>query len=416
MRAYQAVSFVVPQGLHPGPAEVVASYQGQRGNTITMEVIEKPLKPLVGSMSALAVGGMPADRTPTKLEGKDLGWRLERGATAQLYVRPTVDPDDPNSAVLIRFKQDGTDYDAVTRIKSSPAKIEERGRGVGFFAPREELEVDVPTALTLGKAEVEVRLKANGQVSDPVTMAATIIDTTRASEAPNVSAPRVLLVTPNRVGAGQSLHISIDHRRTLEPSPKQTQVVIEQDNARYFATIEQNTALISLSKDPDTPVGFFVRTTRQIIGRTQLRVLNPLRGEQTGLSAPVSLEIIDEVLPPELTGVRESTDEDLARMKEMYESQKQAGKEFPSYDPNRRYLTVSVRGIDYNPKFVRITLEQADQKFTLSLGDFLFYAIDSLVIRVPEGVQDGNVKLTIENTDGERFSTPVTKTFVLSPR
>ena len=96
---------------------------------------------------------------------------------------------------------------------------------MGFFAPREELEVDVPAALTLGKAEVEIRLKANGQVSDAFTMVATITDVTRVTEAPTVSAPRVLAVSPNRVGAGQSLHISIDHRRTLEPSPKETRVM-----------------------------------------------------------------------------------------------------------------------------------------------------------------------------------------------
>ena len=174
--AYQAVSFVVPQGLHPGPAEVTASYQGQRGNTISMKIVEKPLKPLVGMTSVLAVGSMPSDRTPTRIEGNDFGWRLERGATARISVRPMVDPDDPNSAVLIRFKQGGNEYEAVTRIKSTPAQIEERGRGVGFFAPHEELEVDVPAALMLGKADVEIRVKANGQVSDAVTMVATISD------------------------------------------------------------------------------------------------------------------------------------------------------------------------------------------------------------------------------------------------
>jgi len=416
LRAYQAVSFVVPQGLHPGPSEVVASYKGKRGNSIPMEIVAKPLLPVVGTTSVLAASSMLPDRGPQKIEGNDLGWRLERGATAQVSINPLVDPDDPNSAVLIRFKQGGNDYDAVTRITSSPARVENRGRGVGFFAPREELDVDVPAALTLGKAEVEIRIKANGQVSDAFTVVATIVDMTRVAETPNVSAPRVLFVTPTRVGAGQSLHISIDHRRTLEPSPKETRVIIEQENARYFATIEQNTALFGPSKDPDAPVGMFARTTRQIIGRVQVRVLNPLRGEQTGLSAPVSVEIVDEVLPPELLGVSESTDADLERMKQMFETQKQAGRDFPAYDPNRRYLTVRARGVDYNPKFVRITLEQADQKFTLSRDDLSFYAINSLIVRVPKGLKGGDVKFTIENSDGDRYSTPVTKTFVLPPR
>ena len=415
MRAFQSVSFVVPQGLRPGPAEVVVSYKGQRGNSIGMEILEKPLKPIVGTTAVLAGASMPPGWTPAKLEGNDFGWRLERGVTARVSVRPLVDPDDPNSAVLIRFKQGGNDYDAVTRVTSSPEKVEQRGPGVGFMAPREELEVDVPAALTLGKTEVEIRLKANGQVSDAMTMVATITDA-RVAEAPNVSAPRLLAVTPNRVGAGQSIQISVDHLRTLEPSPKDTQVIVEQGNARYFATIEKHSVLFGPSKEPDAPVGLFVRTTRQLIGRVQVRVLNPSRGEPTGWSAPVSLEIVDEVLPPELLGVSESTDADLAKMKDMYETQKEVGKEFSAYDPNRRYLTVRARGIDYNPKFVRITLEQVDQKFTLSPSDFSFYGIDALVVKAPKDLTGGDVKLTIENSDGDRYSTPVTKSFVLPSR
>ena len=413
MRPYQAVSFVVPKGLHPGPVEVTATYKGQRGNSIGMEIVEKPLRPAVGTTSVIAVGGMLPGRVPGKIEGNDLGWRLERGTTARLFVNPLVDPDDPDSAILIRFKQGGNDYDAVTRITSSPSKVEDRGRSVGFMAAREELEVEVPAALTLGKAQVEIRVKANGQVSDAVTMTATITDITRAAEAPNVSAPRVLAVTPNRIGAGQSLLISIDQRRTLEPSPKETQVIVEQDNVRYFATIERNSALIGPSKEPDAPVGMFVRTTRQLIGRVQIRVLNPLRGEEAGLSAPVPLEIVDEVLPPELTSVHESTETDLARLRQMYETQKQAGKEFPEYDPIRRYLTIRGRGIDYNPRFVRITLEQAGQKFTLSPQDFSLYSNDALIVRMPKELTGGNVKFTIENSGGDRYSTPVTKLFVL---
>ena len=416
MRPYQAVSFVVPKGLHPGPAEVIASYKGQRGNAIGMEILEKPLRPSVGSMAVVAAGSMPVVDRAGKIAGPDFGWRFERGSTAQLSVHPLVDPDDPDAAILIRFKQGGNDYDAVTRIASSPSRVENRERGVGFFAARQELEVEIPAALVLGKAEVEVRLKANGQISDAVILNATITDMTRAAEGSNVSAPRVMVVSPTRIGAGQSIQVSIDQRRTLEPSPKETQVIIEQENARYFASIEKNSALIGPSKEPYAPVAFIVRTTRQITGRVQLRVLNPLRGEQGGLSAPVSLEIVDEVLPPELIGAGEATEAELERLRQMHAAQKEIGKEFPAYDPNRRYLTIRVRGIDYNPKFVRITLEQGDRKFTLSLGDFSLYSNDSLIVRLPKELTGGNVKLTIENSGGDRYSTPVTTSFVLVAR
>ena len=379
-----------------------------------MEIIEKPLRPMVSTTAVLAAGGLPPDRMSGKLEGNDIGWRLERGATAKISVHPLVDPDDPNSAVLIRFKQDGNDYDAVTRIASSPSRVEDRGnRGVGFFAAREELEVDVPAALVLGKVEIEIRLKANGQVGDAATLTATITDVTRAAESPNVNTPRVMIVVPNRVGAGQSIQISVDHRRTLAPSPKETQVIVEQGDARYFASIEQNSALIGPSREPDAPVAFIVRTTRQLTGRVQIRVLNPLRGEQSGMSAPVPLEIVDEVLPPEVSGVAESTDAELDRLKQMYAAQKEAGREFDAYDPNRRYLTIRAHGVDYNPKFVRITLEQADRKFTLSPSDFSLFSNEALIVRLPKGLTGGNVKFTIENFGGDRYSTPVTKSFVL---
>ena len=412
MRSYQSVSFVVPSGLHPGPAEVVAIYRGQRGNAIGMEIVEKPLRPVVGTTAVLAVGGTTPPR-PTKLEGNDLGWKLERGATTKVYVNPLVDPDDPNAAILVRFKQGNVDYDAVTRIKSTSPHVENVGRAVGFMAAREELEVDVPAALTLGKADVEIRVKANGQVSDPVNLTAMVTDVTRAAEAPNVSAPRLLFVTPNPVGAGQSLLISVDHRRTLEPEPKQVQVIIEQGENRYFATVEKTTLPFGPSAAPDAPVGIFVRTTRQLTGRVQIRVLNPLRGEAAGLSAPVPLEILDEVLPPQVIDVRESTDADLQQLKNMYAMQKEAGNEFGPYDPSRRYLTIHATGIDYNPRFVRITLEQAGRKFTLSARDFAVYQNEGVVVRMPKELTSGNVKFTIENSGGDRYSTPVTTSFVL---
>ena len=417
MRPYQSVAFVVPKGLHAGAAEVIVKYKGKRRNSVALEIVEKPLKPVVGTTSVLAIGGMTAEPTgQLKLEGADLGWRLERGAPARVFVNPLVDPDDPNSSVLIRFKQNGNEYDALTRIKSSPSQVVPRGRGVALMAAREDLELEVPADLTLGKAQVEIRIKANGQASDPVILTATITDVTRAAEAPNVTAPRLLAVTPKRIGAGQSVLISVDQRRTLEPSPKETRVIVEQDNTRYLASIEQNSALIGPSKDPDAPVAFIIRTTRQLTGRVQIRVLNPLRGEQSGMSGPVELEIVDEVLPPEIISAAQSTDDDLAHLKKIYEAQKQAGKDFPPYDPDSLYLTIRVRGVDYNPKFVRITLEQADRKLTLSHTDFSSYASNALIVRLPDDLTNGPVKLTMENSGGDRYSTPATTSFVVQRR
>ena len=98
----------------------------------------------------------------------------------------------------------------------------------------------------------------------------------------------------------------------------------------------------------------------------------------------------------------------------MHALAKQAGKEFPSYDPSRRHLTIRARGVDYNPELVRITLEQGDKKITLSREYFLSYSDEGLIVRLPEGLTAGEVEVTIENSGGDdRYSTPVTKTFVL---
>jgi hypothetical protein len=71
---------------------------------------------------------------------------------------------------------------------------------------------------------------------------------------------------------------------------------------------------------------FFVRTTKEIIGKAQVRIFNQLRGQQTGMSEPVAIEILDEPLPPELLGVSESTASDLAPLRQRYEIQTRAGR------------------------------------------------------------------------------------------
>lgn len=126
------------------------------------------------------------------------------------------------------------------------------------------------------------------------------------------------------------------------------------------------------------------------------------------------LEIVDEVLPPELTSVNESTENDLLQLKEMYDLAKRAGKEFASYGPGRRYLTVRAQGVDYNPNFVRITLEQGDEKITIPAKEFSLFTGEELIVKLPKGLAAGVVKITIENSAGDdRYSTPATKTFVL---
>jgi hypothetical protein len=408
MRNFQSVSFVVPQGLHTGDVELMLAYRGKHANSISMTIVEKPLRPAVGTVAVITVrpGSMPAPGM--KPQGNDMGWRLERGATASLFVNPLTDPDDPASAILIRFKQGDTYYDAQTRVTNQPFQVDNRKRAVGFFTARDILEVDVPAALTMGPAEVEIRVRANGQESEAVTLKATITDSARSAEAPGSHAPRLLLVTPTRVGAGQSMLLSLDYRRTLDPDPPKTVVVIEQGSARYIVSPEKSSLMFS--PRPDAPVLFFVRTTRQILGKAQIRIYNQLRGEQTGMSEPVPIEVLEEPLPPELLGVSESTETELAPLRQMYEIQARAGRTFPDFDPQRKYVTLRVKGIDYNPNYVRITFEQEGRRFTLASGDFSLSSGDILIVAQPKELKPGPTKITIENRGVDSFSAPVSRT------
>jgi hypothetical protein len=77
---------------------------------------------------------------------------------------------------------------------------------------------------------------------------------------------------------------------------------------------------------------------------------------------------------------------------------------------------IKVRGIDYNPRYVRIMLEQGTEKFTLSFADFSSFSSDGLIVRLPEELTEGNVKFTIQNFGGDRYSKALTATFDLKTR
>ena len=165
---------------------------------------------------------------------------------------------------------------------------------------------------------------------------------------------------------------------------------------------------------PDSPVLLMAHATRQLVGRVYIRVFNALRGEQGGLSAAEEIEIVDEVLPPEVTSVAESTDADLAQLRQMYEIQHQAGHPFPEYDPKRVYFTIRGSGFDPNPNLVRVTLEQNGRRAALTYADFSFYGGSFLILRVPQGFTAGRLTMSIEHRGMDSFSVPVIRNFDLS--
>ena len=126
------------------------------------------------------------------------------------------------------------------------------------------------------------------------------------------------------------------------------------------------------------------------------------------------IEIVDEALPPEIISVGESTDAELAHLRETYEIERSAGRPFPPYDPQRRYLTIRGRGIDPNPRFIRIVLEQNDQSVTLRLADFSYTSAELLIVRLPQSATSGPARMRIVNVGAESFSVPVTRDFEVS--
>ncbi|MDT5294417.1 MAG: hypothetical protein QOJ76_1297 [Acidobacteriota bacterium] len=421
MKAYQAVSFVVPRGLHVGEAEVVVAYRGRRSAPAKLNIVERPLRPVVGGTPIMTIG--PVNLPPPKRgdAASSFGLRFERGAKrVELHVRPLSDPADADASVLVRFKQGGTFYDAESRVVHHEKKNEQLDNGGVRFTPtRDALEVDVPELLAPGEAELEVRLRVNGQTGDAAVLPVTITDAARAYEAPKEAAPRMLAVTPHRVGAGQPLLISVDRRRTLDPDASKVVVVVEgQDGTRDTLKPESNSAVLNPSTPPDAPVLLIARPTKKVIGPAKIQLMNPARSDyEGGASEPAQVEIVEDALPPEVVGVSQSTGDELAQLRRMYETQKAAGRRFPEYDPTARYVTIRANGLDYNPKFLRVRFEQEGREaVTLGPGDFSLFSNNSVIVRVPKDFDAGATRLSVENRGASGYSTPVVKTFELSPR
>jgi hypothetical protein len=414
MKPFQRVSFVVPHGLHPGTAEVVLSYRGKQGNPMSLTIVDRPVRPMILGPAVMTLSPTSLPLRPAAVHMNDMGWRFERDSKVQIRIEPLTDPDDPGAAILVRFKQGDKYYDAQARVLHESQRVERNDKRTAFLPARDVLEVEIPAALTMGPADMEVKLRINGAESDPALVKVQITDTTRSAEAPSVNAPRLLAVIPQKIGAGQALMLSVDYLRTLNPDPSQTLVSIEQGTARYFVKPEQNSALRMPNKTPDAPVALTVRPTRELIGAVQVRVFNSLKGEQGGASAPIPIEIVDAALPPHILSVKESTDADLARLREMYDIQRAAGGRFGAYDPKSRYLTIRGEGIDPNPRFVRIALEQNGESVTLGLSDVSYSSPELLIVRLPLAATAGQLKLSIANLGAEGLSVPATMTFDLS--
>lgn len=426
MKAYQAISFVLPRGLHAGEAEVVVSYRNRRSAPARLLIMERPPRPIVGGAGIITMSPASMPPPPPRLgrgaKAPAMGLKFERGAKgAALHVRPLTDPEDPQSAVLVRFKQGGTFFDAEARVVRHEKKTQTLPNGGFRMTPaRDVLEVNVPELLAPGEAEIEVRLRAAGQEGEAVLVPVTITDAERAYEAPKDAAPRMLAVTPGRVGAGQPVMISVDRRRALDPDPSAVRVVFESPDGAWSFKVkpERNSAALRPDTPPDAPVLLIARAPKQVTGALRVRLLNPAREEYAGASSePAQIEVVAEALPPEMLGAGAATPDDLARLRQLSAAQTPDGRRPPIYDPATRYVTIRAKGLDYNPRFLRVRMEQeGGASATLGPGDFVLFSNDSVVVRAPKELGAGAVRLSVENRGANGYSPPAVTTFDLPAR
>ena len=424
MKTFQALTFVVPRGLRAGEAEVAVSFRGRKSAPFKLNVVERPQRPLVGGapIRTIAPASLPATgRAGSPATRATLGLKFERGAKGvELHVRPLADPEDPEAGVAVRFKQGGAFYDANARVVHRKGGRENfLNGGFRLMPPRDVLELDVPDMLAPGEAELEITPRAAGRTGEAALVPVTVTDAGRAYEAPREAAPRLLAVSPRRVGAGQALMISVDRRRALDPDPSKARVVFEaRDGARLTVEPELNSAVREPNASPDLPVFLIVRAPEGLTGAARVRLLNPGRADYEGAeSEPVEVEVVSEAAAPEVSGVAEASEAELAQLRRLSEAQGADPRVRPVYDHSARYASIRGTGFDPNPRFIRVRMEQEGREpVALGRGDFALFSHSAVVVRVPKGFRAGAVRVTVENRGANGFSAPAAATFVLSER
>jgi hypothetical protein len=418
LKTFQGMTFVVPRGLRAGEAEVVVSLRGRRSAPFKLNVVERPLRPVVGAtaITSIAPGITPPAPQPGEAATRQrLGLKFERGAKGvELYVRPLADPGDAEAGVTVRFKQGGAFYDAAARVvHREGGRRQLPGGRFGLMSPRDVLELDVPELLAPGEAELEITLRAGGQTGEAALVPVTVTDAERAFESPKAAAPRLLSVSPRRVGAGQALAISVDRRRSLDPDPSKAVVVFETPDgaSSHKAVPEINSAAIMPSMPPDAPVFIVVRAPKELTGAVNVRLVNPARADYEGASSePTQIEMVAEALAPEVQGASEANADELSRLRELG-----AAPPDPRLAPSLRFVTIRVRGLDPNPSFLRVRFAQEGRATaTLVKEDFVLHTGESVIVRLPKGFGAGTVRVSVENLGAAGYSAPALATFQLS--
>ena len=388
----------VPAEVAPGPAILrVIDPSGELRDT-SIRVLDTPLVPEFSRpilMSAQA--GPPTEPPPQQL------W-LQRGREEQLHVTPIVDPDMPESGILVRFRQGNRVHDVEARIDaggSSDFRV--------WTTERFSVKVAVPALLETGPAELEVRLRALGRIGGASKKQIVIV----GSEAPQNPSPRIISLIPPRVGRNQSFQVSIESSASFGPDPSGIRIVLSRGSESHTLKPEFNSAMYGGRRGK--PVVLMARPQPGLIGRFEVTVVNPGQPEPVNRSNTVALEILEEIVAPQLIRVNQASDEDLSMLRRMYEQVRAAGREFQEYNPRFRYLAIRARNLDTNPHNCSIQYEQGGVQYTLKYEDYSMSMGDLMIVRIPASIKPGSMRVVIANRSGDLLSQPVKAEVTIHP-
>jgi len=173
-------------------------------------------------------------------------------------VHPLLDPEIPDSGVVVTFKQGSFTRDVNAKVFRRGG-TESDGSMVIFAPVRYQLTVHAPDELELGAAHIEVRLKLRGQLSEPGSAEVLITDSSGSAGSADVFKPIVTNMGERRIGIGQAITVSVD-AKWLEPDPSKALIVLEQGSKRVELKPERNSAAIRTGLTGRTPAILIART------------------------------------------------------------------------------------------------------------------------------------------------------------
>ena len=403
---YRQLEFFMPYGLSEGDAVVAAIYQGQRSDEHHFKINARPV-PVVIGRNIVSIG--PSDRiSPAQEKTTRQPLTLENGKENSLTLRPLFDPDDKDAELLVSIKQNEQLYSVKGQVVLHASKND------GFPAsPPWEAQVSLPDRLAAGEALLEIRVRIKGVESELTTekvLLRTSAELAEEKRRTEVMPPRLAHMDPQKASVGQVIRLLVENRTTLEPSPGNVLVIIEQDNRRYELKPIFNSALkartapaATLNKIEIPELAFLsFRLGPDVIGKVMIRILNPAQGSEAGLSNGLPMEIAADVIQPSNIEVTEALRNEVEEMNQQLKSARGVQ---PHLDTNKRYIRMRAEGLSLGDS-PEIKFEQTGRVFTYSDFQNLLVMEETMYLALPDAIEPGEVIVSVANRVGDRTSIP----------